>query len=167
MKKLSNIKTIAAILFLFSMNYAQAGADLAITQSVVASGGHRSNGAAVSVDGTIGQSLAGGTMSGSALAITSGFWNYDLLTPTAASVSIGGRIFSGKDAPVSNARVTLTGANGQIQTSITNFFGYYRFEEIAAGETYILTVTHKRYNFTPQIVSVTEDLTELNFTAEP
>jgi len=51
--------------------------------------------------------------------------------------------------------------------AMTNAFGYYRFDEVAAGETYVFSVRHKRHTFTPRIVSVTEELTELNFTAEP
>ncbi len=41
------------------------------------------------------------------------------------------------------------------------------FDDVAAGETYVFTVTHKRYRFAPQVVSAAEDLTELNFMAEP
>ncbi len=87
--------------------------------------------------------------------------------PTAASVSVGGRVFSGKGRGVANARVTLTDTNGATRLALTNAFGYYRFETVAAGETYIFMATHKRYQFPTQVVSVTEELTELNFTAEP
>jgi hypothetical protein len=96
-----------------------------------------------------------------------GAYEFNAAPPTAASVSVTGRVSSGKGAGIAQASVTLTGANGQNRYALTNPFGYYRLDEIAAGETYILTVTHKGYSFTTQIVSVTEDLTELNFAAEP
>ena len=86
--------------------------------------------------------------------------------PSAASVSVGGRVFSDNGSGLSNVRITLTDGNGQTRVATTSSFGYYRFDEVAAGETYIFTVVHKRYSFTPQVVSVSEELTELNFTAQ-
>jgi len=49
----------------------------------------------------------------------------------------------------------------------TSSFGYYRFDDVLAGETYIVSVTSKRYSFAPQVVSVFEELTDLDFTPEP
>ena len=70
---------------------------------------------------------------------------------------------------IRNARVTLTAPNGATQYSLTGSFGYYRFNEIPVGETYILSVFSKRFTFanSTQVVTVTEEIMELNFTAEP
>jgi hypothetical protein len=87
------------------------------------------------------------------------------LAPTAASVSVSGRVKAGRRG-VSNAVVQLTSQSGEIQTARTNFFGYYSFRDLAAGETYIINVYSKRYQFNPQVVNLTEDLDELNFTAQ-
>ena len=89
------------------------------------------------------------------------------LGSTAASVQIGGRVVAAemKGRGVAGARVILTDMNGTTRTALTNTFGYYRFEGVAAGETYIFEVRHKRYRFAPQIVSVTEQIDNLNFTA--
>ena len=65
------------------------------------------------------------------------------------------------------ARVRLTDMSGETRTIITNPFGYYRFDDVAAGETYILNASTKGYTFAPRVVSATEDLTDVNFTAEP
>ena len=86
--------------------------------------------------------------------------------PTAAAVSIGGRVLTTSGRGIAFARVTLTTENGMSRTATTNPFGYYRFDEVAAGETDVFTVAHKRYRFAPQAVSITEDLTTLNFTSE-
>ena len=64
---------------------------------------------------------------------------------------------------IARARVMLTNANGETQTALTNAFGYYRFEEVAAGETYVFNVSAKQHSFVPRVVLVNEDLTELNF----
>ena len=62
-----------------------------------------------------------------------------------------------------NAIVTLTGQNGDTRTARSNAFGYYRFDGVEAGQTYIFSVQSKRYQFAPQIVNVVGDLNELNF----
>ena len=86
--------------------------------------------------------------------------------PTAASITIGGRVILSKGRGIGSARVTLTGANGETRIVMTNSFGFYRFAEVAAGETYIIQVRHKRYWFAAQVLNVTEDLDDLNFYAE-
>ena len=88
-------------------------------------------------------------------------------SPTAAPVSIGGRVFAGKGRGLANASVSLTDANGAARTARTNSFGYYRFGEVGAGQTVILSVVSKRYQFAPQVISVAEELNELNFFAQP
>ncbi len=90
----------------------------------------------------------------------------NLLAPTAASVTIGGRVFVGNGRGLRNAFVYLTDQNGETRLAMTNPFGYYRFNDIAAGQTVIIRISSKRYQFAPQIVSVTEDIGELNFFAE-
>jgi hypothetical protein len=91
--------------------------------------------------------------------------NYSLfvMAPTAASVSISGRVFGGNGRGLRNAYVILTDDQGASRTVQTSAFGYYRFEEVEVGRTYILTVQSKRYEFEPQVIFVTEELTELNF----
>lgn len=85
---------------------------------------------------------------------------------TAASVSLGGRVMTGMRGLV-NATVYLTDQNGKTRAVRTGPFGYYRFTAVAVGETYVLSVVSKKYSFTPQVISVTEDIDNLNFTALP
>lgn len=87
--------------------------------------------------------------------------------PTAAGVAIGGRILSAGGRFITRAVVTLTDPNGQTRTAYSNQFGGYQFDEIPAGETYFLNVTAKGYTFTPQVVTATQTLTMLDFTALP
>lgn len=88
------------------------------------------------------------------------------LAPTAASVTIGGRVMTTDGRGISRARVSLTAANGETRTFLTNLSGYYRFDEVPAGETYVFSVSHKIYQFAPQILTVMEELTDVNFTAD-
>ncbi|HEX8251426.1 MAG TPA: carboxypeptidase regulatory-like domain-containing protein [Pyrinomonadaceae bacterium] len=87
-----------------------------------------------------------------------------LAPPTAASVTIAGRVLAGKNRGVSNASLYLTDTDGQIRVARTNAFGYYQFTEVRAGETYIISVRHRSYQFTPQVITVNEELADVDFT---
>lgn len=67
---------------------------------------------------------------------------------------------------ISNATITLTNSLGETFTRRANPIGRFTFESLAAGETYIFNVTAKRYTFAAQIITVTEDLTGVNFVAQ-
>lgn len=86
---------------------------------------------------------------------------------TAALVSISGRVTTENNSGVPRAQVILTDLNGNQRATLTNFFGYYRFDDIAVGETYTFQISHKRYTFTPQVLTVIEQLDDLNFIAAP
>lgn len=86
-------------------------------------------------------------------------------TPTAANVSISGRILTPDGAGLINAKVILTDAHGNSRTAVSTSFGYYRFDQIAVGQVYFLNVASKRYQFSPQVVTVMEELNDLNFSA--
>jgi hypothetical protein len=83
--------------------------------------------------------------------------------PTAASVSIGGRVLTAAGRGLMNATVYLTNQNGETLTRRTSSLGYYRFDDIVAGQTVIVNVVSKRYQFTPQTANVTEELDNLDF----
>lgn len=91
---------------------------------------------------------------------------FELQTPTAASVSVSGRILTARGRSVGRARVNLTDSQGQTRTTISNMFGHYRFENLTVGETYVFTVASKRLRFAAQVLSVFDETTELNFIAE-
>ena len=88
--------------------------------------------------------------------------------PTAASVTISGRdMMSPFGKGIARAQVSITDANGQTRATRTNFFGYYRFESVDAGETYIFNISSTFYSFSPQVITINEELADLNFIAEP
>ncbi len=91
------------------------------------------------------------------------------VAPTAAAVSVGGRVTTFRGRGIGRAQITLTNAAGDTRTALTNAFGYFRFTELRAGETYIFTVKSKQYQFAdnPQVLFVGNDLDDLNFAAIP
>jgi CSLREA domain-containing protein len=89
--------------------------------------------------------------------------------PTAATAVVGGRAMSLRKRGISNARITLTDASGNIRMVMTNSFGYYRFEDVEAGSTYIITATAKNFTFPEQsqVLYVTGDTDSIDFLGYP
>ncbi len=88
------------------------------------------------------------------------------LAPTAAAVTVAGRVTTGKRG-VAGARVSVTDSGGSTRTALTNSFGYYRFDALLAGNTYIFDVRAKRLTFASQVITITEETSDLNFTGNP
>ncbi|HLM60605.1 MAG TPA: carboxypeptidase-like regulatory domain-containing protein [Pyrinomonadaceae bacterium] len=159
-------------LFIAALSFGVADAQVAgnppytIEQSVIASGGGASAeaGNIYKLEGSIGQPIAASS-SAAPLAVNSGFWTAGNLAPTTAPVTVSGRVLTLDGAGLRNARVTITAMDGEARTVLTGKSGAYRFANIEAGETYIISVASRRYVFQPQIVFVNEDLNELNFSA--
>lgn len=88
--------------------------------------------------------------------------------PTAAQVSIGGRVAAADGAGIRNVVITLTDSNGATRTARTSSFGYFRFDEVEAGETYVLGVQSKRFTFSQptRIINVSGAMDDILFTAE-
>jgi len=89
------------------------------------------------------------------------------LAPTAANVSVSGRVVTANGSGIRNAIVTLTGTDGVVRTARTTSFGYYRLIEIPAGQTYVLNASAKRYSFEPRTLVVTDELTDVDLVASP
>ncbi|HEX8248457.1 MAG TPA: hypothetical protein VF599_09820 [Pyrinomonadaceae bacterium] len=142
-----------------------------LQQSITSSGGGTSTqtssgGTSFSVTGAIGQTAAGTTLSNSPFTVKSGFFTPEPFAPTAASVSVSGRILTPEGNGLRNARVLLTDAQGNTRAVISSSFGYFRFVEIEVGQAYILTVASKRYQFAAQTLIVSEEIADLNLVAQ-
>jgi subtilisin-like proprotein convertase family protein len=87
------------------------------------------------------------------------------LGPVAANVGVGGRVVDSKGNAISRAYVTLTGANGIPRTVRTNTFGYYRFDNVEVGDSYILEATAKGHTFAPRIVTVQDEISDADMVA--
>lgn len=90
----------------------------------------------------------------------------NILGPSAATAALGGRVITADGTGISRAQVTATRANGEVLSALTSPFGFYQFEDLAVGETYVISVRHKWFQFNPssQVVTLLEDTKSLNFT---
>ncbi len=83
---------------------------------------------------------------------------------TAANVSLAGRIVTANGNGVNGATVTVVDDTGFARTVRTGSFGYYRFDDLTAGRTYIVNVTG-RYTFAPRVVQLIDSLYDIDFVA--
>ncbi len=166
MKRMSIIKSALSLplVCLFALFIsAQSGGPYVVTQSVIVNGGGSSADAIYEVGGTIAQPAAGVLSSGGGFAVRGGFWQ-SFFAPTAASVAVGGQITTIIGQPIRNVRVMLIDAGGTIRTAVTNSFGYFRFDEVEVGNVYIVSATHRNFEFAPFAVMVTDEIKDLVIT---
>jgi hypothetical protein len=89
---------------------------------------------------------------------------------TAANVSAAGRVTDAYGNGIARTYVTIQNtANGETRTIQTNGFGYYRFDELPAGNLYVITVFHKRYTFenSSQAFQLDDAVENIDFVASP
>ena len=97
-----------------------------------------------------------------------GGWGIEFLTSTAANASIGGRVLTAGGNGIRNAEVVISGGTLTEPMRVqTGSFGYYNFDNLQTGQTYILTVNSRRYIFTTptRVVSLSDNIVDLDFVA--
>lgn len=148
---------------------AQTGGGFDLSHNVIAAGGGRSAAGGFAIEGTAGQPSAGTISAGSSYSARGGFWAFQTLAPTAAQVSVAGRVSTASGLGIRNASIRLTAADGAIRFTQTGSFGFFRFEGVAVGATYVLEVSSKRFTFAApiRVLSVAEAITDADFIAEP
>jgi len=92
----------------------------------------------------------------------------NILAPTAAQVSVSGRVLTSNGQGIARVTVALTDAAGQIRYATTNSFGFYQFEGVASGAIYTLSVTSPKYQFSQpsRVLNIAETISDENFIAE-
>ncbi len=96
-----------------------------------------------------------------------GGWGLEFLAPTAADVSISGRVTTSEGRGIRGARVTVTGNSlSQPITVSTGVNGRYTVPGLTAGETYVVTVGARRFFFTQpsRVITLQDSVTDADFT---
>ncbi len=93
-------------------------------------------------------------------------WSLGVPTaPTAAGSTVSGRVLNSRGVGIANAVLEMRSTQRNTVISVrTNNFGNFSFNDIAAGQTYLLSVNAKTYTFTPRLLSVQNNLTGIDFT---
>jgi hypothetical protein len=99
-----------------------------------------------------------------------GGWGLEFLSSTAANAYISGRVTTAEGRGIRNARVVITGnALPEPRVVTTGSFGYFSFEGLQTGQTYVVTVSSQRYTFSvpSRVISLVDNVVDANFVADP
>ncbi len=142
------------------------GGSFSLEKSVVASGGE-SAGGDFALTGTIGQHTAGTNSNNLEFVHSSGFWTPEQFAPTAAMVTIGGKVRTSDGRGIKNVQIILTDESGASRIAVSGTLGFYRFTDVEVGQIYILTIVSKRFTFpiSTQVLAVKENVQNIDFTA--
>lgn len=95
--------------------------------------------------------------------------NFSISAELPSIVSVGGRAFTPGGIAIKDAEITLSGTSGPTRRARTNGFGYYRFDNVAIGQDYVLSIVSKRFTFTPSSIQITvaQGVTDADFISAP
>jgi hypothetical protein len=89
-------------------------------------------------------------------------------SPAIVNVSVSGRVTSSTGQGLARVHVFIMGAGGVSRTTLTNTFGFFVFDGVAAGQSYTIGATSPRYTFpAPAVVPVNDHVSGLNISAQP
>ncbi len=101
--------------------------------------------------------------SGTMFAATYGRGIYQFAPILAATVRISGRVMTRLGRGVGSAAVTLTDSQGVTRRVNTSARGYYGLDDVETGQTYVMAVTSRRFQFEPRVISITDNLANFDF----
>jgi subtilisin-like proprotein convertase family protein len=106
----------------------------------------------------------------------SGGWTLHITTTVGAgcsheaTASISGHVLTANGVGIRNAKVVITGNSLPSPIVVTTgSFGYFAFEGLATGETYVVTVNSRRYTFSApsRVITLVDDVVDADFVADP
>jgi len=80
---------------------------------------------------------------------------------TAASVELSGQVVNAEGRGVPNAKVSITGQNGELRVALTNARGQFHFNDVETGQSYTLSANARGFTFRPQVINLTDSITGL------
>jgi photosystem II stability/assembly factor-like uncharacterized protein len=99
-----------------------------------------------------------------------GLWEMAMPAPTAAPVSISGRVHAIGGFGLGDVTIVLRGsATTQEVYAVTDEKGFYTFDTVPVGDVYTMFAKREGYRFTPesQVLELSSDLTGVDFTGAP
>jgi predicted outer membrane repeat protein len=83
--------------------------------------------------------------------------------PGPVFAAVSGKILTPSGLALRNTVVTLIDSQSVRRIATTGSAGIYTFENVATGQTYVMTVSSKRYRFAARTVDINGNLTNLDF----
>lgn len=92
-----------------------------------------------------------------------------MFSPTAAGVTVAGRLTTSEGIGIRSVQVMMTTRFGELRRTMTGAFGFYAFEDVPAGENVLVTVSAKRFRFAQSslVVFTGDSLANVDFVATP
>ena len=87
--------------------------------------------------------------------------------PTAAGVTVAGRVTDESGRGLRGALVALTSMDGKTMTMRTSSMGYFSFADILAGQSYIASVAAAGREFDSRVIHVSDSMSNLDFSPRP
>ena len=78
---------------------------------------------------------------------------------SASPVTVSGRVTTPDGRGLRNATVSITDSLGVRRTATTSSFGFFSFDNVSTGQTYVIRVSSRLYRFSPVTVMVTGNVT--------
>jgi uncharacterized delta-60 repeat protein len=84
-------------------------------------------------------------------------------------VNVAGRLMSVGGNPIANVTVVMSDENSNTRFVLSNGFGFYNFTGVPEGATYTISLSSKRFTFSPesQTVGVTGAVLDIDFLGTP
>ena len=76
--------------------------------------------------------------------------------------TVGGRVLTPDGRGLLNATVSITDSLGVRRTVTIGSFGFYSFDNIAAGQAYTIAVSSRLYRFASRAVQVDDNLSDVD-----
>ena len=105
--------------------------------------------------------------------IAAGFWGEDgeyeffaiarYIGDSVPVVQVSGRVTTPDGRGLRNAAVSITDSLGVRRTTTTSSFGFYTFDEVRSGDTYMIGVNSRLYRFASRTLVVNDNLTNVDF----
>ncbi|MEQ1765573.1 MAG: carboxypeptidase-like regulatory domain-containing protein, partial [Pyrinomonadaceae bacterium] len=89
------------------------------------------------------------------------------VAPSAADVSLSGRVLDLNGRAISRAVVSAMDSTGKTHSSMSNTFGYYSIKELDSGDLYVVSASAKGHTFSPRTISLTDSVTGFDILPDP
>ena len=146
---------LIVVLFTMALVYPQSGGNFVVQKSVISGGGGQASSGVYSVDSTISQAVGGTMSSGGSFGVGGGFWGGG--TDAASGFTVSGRVLTPDGRGLVNAKVTISN-QGISRRVTTSSFGFYSFDNVSAGQSYLIKISSKLYLFTSRSLIVNNNL---------
>jgi len=90
----------------------------------------------------------------------------DALVPTAAGVTVGGRVVDQNGRGLRGVQVSITDSHGIRRNVMTTSLGFYQFDDVQSGDTYVIGASSKMYRFSSRILQITDNVSSLDFVGQ-